>query len=484
MNETEARKTLLLRAFEAPLTAPWTEADRDWASRQALLKVGSQASPDRLIATRAGFAAERLAEREPAVGAALGATAQHAGLGALLLVVAFAAGVGLDSLGAQGRIEILSPPLLALLVWNLAVYLWLIGMAVRPRSMRTPREARTALPKSGNSGKSPNNTVKRGGWLRTLIPERWRRGASNRLPALARFAADWATRGEALRYARLVALLHAGAALLALGALASLYLRGLVFEFRAGWDSTFLDANAVHALAAVLYGPASIVSGIALPGADEIARLRFAHSTGENAALWIHLQALTVAGAIVLPRVVLSAVAKTRASHLARRFPLSLTDAYYRRLLPRPAEGVPVCVLPYSYQFPETRLGALQLAIEEKTGERVVLEVADSVAPGSEDEPELLLPPEAADAHALVALFPLTATPERETHGAFVHALSAHHPVGTPLRVLVDETDFRTRFGVEGEQRQAQRREAWRRLLADEGLEPEFVDLTPTAIRQ
>ena len=36
MNESEACNTLLVRAFEAPLAAPWTETDRDWASREAL----------------------------------------------------------------------------------------------------------------------------------------------------------------------------------------------------------------------------------------------------------------------------------------------------------------------------------------------------------------------------------------------------------------------------------------------------------------
>lgn len=480
MNETDARKTLLLHAFEAPLTAPWTGIDRDWASREALLELGSQASPDRLIATRAALGVERLAEREPAVSAALAASARHPGRDALLLAAALAAGVALDSLGTQGRIEILSPPLLALLAWNLVVYLGLIAIAARAAPVRKPLEPIA----SRRSDKPQGSALTNGYGLRMLIPERWRRSAPNGQPALARFAADWTTRGQALRNARFVALLHAGAALLALGALASLYLRGLVFEFRAGWDSTFLDANAVHALAAVLYGPASVVGGIALPGADEIAHLRFAHGAGENAARWIHLQALTIAGAIVLPRAVLGAFASARAIHLARRFPLPLTDANYRRLLPLPADGVPVCVLPYSFQFPVARHAALQLAIEQQTGERVVLEVADSVTPGREDEPGTLLPPEAADAQLLVALFPLTATPERETHGAFARTLSAHPVGGTPLRVLVDETDFRTRFGAEGEERRTQRRDAWRRMLADEGLEPEFVDLTSTANSQ
>ena len=58
-----------------------------------------------------------------------------------------------------------------------------------------------------------------------------------------------------------------------------------------------------------------------------------------------------------------------------------------------------------------------------------------------------------------------------------MHALAGRHAAHAPLRVLVDETDFRSRFGPAGEARRAQRRDAWRRLLADEGLEPAFVDL-------
>jgi hypothetical protein len=46
------------------------------------------------------------------------------------------------------------------------------------------------------------------------------------------------------------------------------------------------------------------------------------------------------------------------------------------------------------------------------------------------------------------------------------------------LRVWVDETDFRAHFGASGEERRAERRDAWRRMLSDEGLEPEFVDFT------
>jgi hypothetical protein len=457
MNESEARRTLLVRAFEAPLTAPWTEADRDWASREARQREGAQAVPERLIATRAALASQRLSERDPAAAAALAATAPHAGFGALLLLAAFATGVALDSLGALGRIEILSPPLLALLAWNLGVYLWLL----------VAHFGSAAKPDRRSHFKAP-------AWLVRF----WRGEARGRSPALARFAADWASRSGPMQQARVIALLHAGAALLALGALASLYLRGTVFEFRAGWDSTFFDAGAVHAIAAALYGPASFASGIAIPNAEDIALLRFAHGNGGNAAQWIHLQALTVAGAIVLPRVVLGALARARAQRLAREFPLPLTDSYYRRLLPRPTEGVPVCVLPYSYHFPEARLPALRALIEQQLAARAALEVADSLPPGAEDDLDALLPPEAADAQSLIALFALTATPEHETHGAFVRALAARAGDGARLQVMVDETDFRARFGADGGGRLAQRRDAWRRLLDDAGVEAQFVDLS------
>ena len=458
MNENEARQTLLVRAFEAPLADPWTEADRDWASREARQREGSQAAPERLIASRAALASQRLAQRDPAVATALAATAPHPGLGALLLVAAFAAGVALDSLGAQGRIEILSPPLFGLLVWNLGVYLLLFVGHLRS----------AARPERRLPFKPP-------AWLARL----WRGDTGGRSPALKRFVADWAHRSRPLQLARTVALLHAGAALLALGALASLYLRGMVFEFRAGWDSTFLDAGAIHAIAAALYGPASFASGIAIPGADEIAQLRFAHGSGGDAARWIHLQAITVAGAIVLPRVILGAVAHARAEGLARHFPLTLTDSYYRRLLPRPSAGVPVCVLPYSYQFPEARIPALRALIEQQLAAPAALEVADSLPSGAEDDLASLLPPEAADAQSLIALFALTATPEHETHGAFVRALAARAGDGARLQVMVDETDFRARFGAAGD-RLSQRRDAWRRLLEDAGVEAQFIDLDVT----
>jgi hypothetical protein len=82
----------------------------------------------------------------------------------------------------------------------------------------------------------------------------------------------------------------------------------------------------------------------------------------------------------------------------------------------------------------------------------------------------------------VVALFALTATPERETHGAFLRALASR--VGPPdgLAVMVDESGFRQRLaGAMLAERLAQRRAAWQALVASQGLSARFVDLSPPA---
>jgi hypothetical protein len=73
-------------------------------------------------------------------------------------------------------------------------------------------------------------------------------------------------------------------------------------------------------------------------------------------------------------------------------------------------------------------------------------------------------------------VFPLTATPEREHHGAFLRALDAQAGRERVL-ALVDESGFRQRFGAEAQARLVQRRAAWEAVLSAEGHEPVFADL-------
>ena len=72
--------------------------------------------------------------------------------------------------------------------------------------------------------------------------------------AVRRFAADWSEAAAPLLGRHLRRWLHLGAAAVAAGLIAGLYLRGLVLRYEAGWESTFLDPPQVKALIDLLFG--------------------------------------------------------------------------------------------------------------------------------------------------------------------------------------------------------------------------------------
>jgi hypothetical protein len=293
---------------------------------------------------------------------------------------------------------------------------------------------------------------------------------------LAPFVRDWARTSTPLTVARVARLLHLSAFAFALGAIAALYLRGLVFEFRAGWESTFLGPTEVHRLLSFVLGPASRLSGIAIPDAQHVETLQFAAGPGENAAPWLHLYAWTIALFILVPRGVLALGTWLVQRRLERRLPLPLDDAYFQRLLRAfKGEHAAVRVMPYSYQLaPQSTLGLREI-VTRVFGPKAEVSIASSVAFGEEDTlPADLVP---ATGIALAAtLFSLTATPEAENHGTFVAAVTAALTPGTPLIALIDEAGFRQRFAGQPA-RLEERRSTWRQMLAAQNVEPVFVDL-------
>ncbi|MBA3625888.1 MAG: DUF2868 domain-containing protein [Methylibium sp.] len=468
MNEAEARRVLLVRAFETPPAAPWSEADAAWASREALQSLGEQAPPQALLAQRAALASARLGEREPAIAHVLSASQGRASLVWAFLLLAVLAGLALDAVGSGERINILAPPFAALIAWNVAVYAVLAARALR----RHRPEARTS---------PPAGSVQRAiaGWTHALAGRVARR---RKLPALAAFARDWALLGSPLHTQRVACILHGAAVAIAIGALASLYLRGLAFEYRAGWDSTFLSVEQVHRVLSVALWPALQLTGQALPDTEQLAALRFSLGGGGNAARWIHLIAVTVGLFVLLPRALLAGWAGWRAHHLAEHFPLSLDTPYFLRLMrTHSGEGLAVQVLPYSYHLPPENARGLAALLTHSLGEGVELRLADALPWGGEDDMDPEPPPATAERHPpdmLLPLFALSATPQRDTHGAFLQTLRAR-PNGAHLRlVLIDESGLRRRYSAaDAPQRLAQRRSTWHKMLADLGLAALFIDL-------
>src|SRR5690606_18566545 len=105
-----------------PPHGAWTDEDRDWASRAAAEVEGERASTETFVARRARLAVERLAARDRGVQRLMRALTWRPWVGWALALAALAAGVAADAIGAGQRINVLAPPVLALVAWNLVVY--------------------------------------------------------------------------------------------------------------------------------------------------------------------------------------------------------------------------------------------------------------------------------------------------------------------------------------------------------------------------
>ncbi len=463
MNEATARDLLLVRAVETADDArtAWTDADRAWASRAAAEITGSDVAPETYLARRAALAVERLRERYPSIRRTLRAVSWRPWVAPALALLAFALGLATDYLGPSKRINILAFPLLALLAWNVAVYAMIVVRGVWGLVSARGRML----------GPLARAVARLGGG----VP---RTAAAREAPiaaALGAFAAEWARAAAPLTAARVARSLHLAAFAFALGAVAGLYVRGLVLEYSAGWESTFLNAETVLRVLAFVLGPGSALTGIPLADAARLEALRFGAGPGESAAPWIHLYAATVTLVVLVPRLALGLGTWLVERRLAGRLPVALEEPYFRRLtrsLGR--EPARVRIIPYSYQLAPRAVLGLQAIAARLFGTNVEVGVAPEVAWGGEDElPADLLP--SGPLALAVVVFGLAATPEPENHGAFIRAVTAR-AAGAAVIGVVDESAFLRRF-ADAPARLAERREAWRELLTGHGLAPVFVDL-------
>src|SRR5262245_34620492 len=337
MNESAAREAVLVRAVETTDAgrAVWSNDDRAWATRATAEITGGDAVPDAYIARRASLAVERLQSRHPAFGRALRAVTWRPWIAPVLALAAFALGVAADQIGPTHRVNVLAFPLLGLLLWNVAVYVLIAvrgvwgllsprGRALGPLARTLARLGR-AVPGEPGVPDAAVSTV------------------------LGVFFTEWARASAPLVAARIGRSLHDAAFALALGAIAGMYVRGLVLEYRAGWESTFIGAETVHSLLALVLGPASALTGIPVADVPRLEAMQFgAGGAGENAAPWIHLYAATIAIAVLLPRLLLALGTWLAERQLAARFPLALDDPYFARLTRQVGrEPARVRVVPY-----------------------------------------------------------------------------------------------------------------------------------------
>ena len=459
MNEPAAREVVMMRALETAdrAHAILSENDRRHATRIAKERAGWQASQagtqvtaDTFLQQRAGQVLQRTAERfaafTPLFQRSRAWNLFWCGLPAAALLIGFFT----DQITDPHRVDLLSVPLLLIMGWNLLVYAGMLAWPWLPFSglknahaggVRLLSLGRTNLPRK----------------LPSALPNAW----------LA-FTAEWAQLSRRLTLARLGRTLHLAAALFALGAVLSLYARGYVAQYSAGWESTFLDARQVHALLSALFMPALAVFPLQGFSLADIELLQFGPvpATPVGGARWVHLYAATLLLLVVLPRGLLGGVAHWQAWQGSRHFPLDLEQPYFRRLL-KTLGGAPgvLRVLPYSFAVDEVRGKGLGQLATGLLGEQARLMLRPPIAYGDEPGDALRdVKLNDADVSLTAVLFSLAATPEQENHGALLDHLV--HTSTRGIAVLVDESSYLDRVGVQagGQDRVAERVALWQQF--------------------
>jgi hypothetical protein len=456
MNEQTARDVVLVQAVETAdhKKEILSDDDRLYASRSArelaqwrAADRKTEVTGDDFLQQRAEQILKRLSERTPAFAGVIKRRHPLASLWWALPIIGLLLGAGLDRISDPHRVDLLSAPLLLIIGWNLLVYLGLLAWPFIPMRPRAPR--RLSLPRK----------------MPPVLST-----------ALLNFMREWSLLSAKLNSARLSRTVHLSAAMFAAGALISLYARGLLSQYAAGWESTFLDAGQVHSLLSWLFAPATALFHLQGFSLTEIEALRFPQTTAaEGGARWVHLYAATVLLLVVAPRLLLAAVYGWRATRLARRFPIDLEQPYFRKLSDGmgSAQGGMMRVLPYSFTVDEERhRGLAQLAVM-LFGERGRVMLRPSISYGEEPQHALR---DDADVTITAALFNLTATPEQENHGAFLDNLVRTAPRG--IAVLLDESAYLERMGPE---RLAERVALWREFCRHHRTTASVVNLLDPA---
>jgi hypothetical protein len=460
--ERDARALLFVRALE--------EADRDGivlaprdraAATRRAFEHGVARGTAPVLVDRARLLCGEVLKATPALARVVDPPRLRRGIVPLTIAVAAVTGVATNLWGPERHVSVLAFPLAGVLAWNLLVY---AGLAAKTLLVATRREPWAA---------ARDRLVSLGTWLDGLRPSpvaRWfGRDARSRVvaDAVARFHRLWIGTAAPLLAARARLVLHLGALSLAAGAVLGMYLAGIRFDYRATWESTWLDSGAVQGYVDIVLGPASRVLGIPVP---DVAPLR-APGAG-SAAPWIHLWAATIGLVVVVPRTALAVVETERARRLARRLPVDLDAGYYRRAVAAATgSGLTADVVYYSCEPASPLRTRLHALLQELAGARASIRERGMVAYGDRLE--------GIASSLVVVVFTLAQTPEPEVHGEFLERLQgAVEHAGATLLVVLESSSYRARVG--SDERVRERRGTWERLLRTRGLAAVELDEVAT----
>ena len=325
LDESSARRLVLVRAIEAadPQGRLFSEAEREQAEREALdasRQGGGRIDLPEYLQQRARRVLATVELRNPRLAALQQPESWRSMLLFALPLGACVLGMLLDRIDHPHQVNMLSPPLLGVLAWNVTVYLLLVVAAVWPRKRH-----------------------RRGGFERM---QRWvsglpvRAGRTGRLRAdvLARFHGQWLQATGAQQWLWGEQLLHLCAAGWALGLAVSIVLGGVVHEYRVGWESTLLDVQQVHALLATLFAPVVALLPFDAFSVADLQRMAFRSGAVigvEEARRWVWMYVALLFVVVMVPRMLLAGWTAWRRRRLGRAVRIDLRDPYFAQVLAR-----------------------------------------------------------------------------------------------------------------------------------------------------
>jgi hypothetical protein len=229
----------------------------------------------------------------------------------------------------------------------------------------------------------------------------------------------------------------------------------------------------------MVLGPAAALLHAVAPGAvpppeqlfalEHIERLRGHEASGE-AAIWIHLWAVTVLLVVAVPRVLLAWGAGWREQRLAHGLRPPLDEPYFLRILSvGRGAGMRVEVVPYGYRPTPPVAERIRALLLDLFGSRTLFHAADPVGYG-----ETLAPtaPDPGQSTCIAVVVSLAQSPEPEVHGELLETLRDRMeaaPGDARVLLLLDEDPYRERLEPDAP-RLAERRRAWERLASDAGV--------------
>ncbi|HEY0824756.1 MAG TPA: DUF2868 domain-containing protein [Ramlibacter sp.] len=326
LDEARARQLVLVRAIEDVDTQGklLSEVEREQLEREALesSRQGSGGSIDfgDYLQQRARRMLAAVENRNPRIAALQDREPWRPWLMAGLPLAACLLGAAIDRVDNPQQVNMLSPALLGVLAWNLAVYLLLVLTSVLPAAW---------------NARAPWAGLQR--WI-AGVPGPGRRTGRLRADVLARFQQHWWQAAGSQQWLWWKQLLHLSAAAWGLGLAFSIVLGGIVREYRVGWESTLLGVEQVHAFLSVLFAP--VVALLPFEGFSVADLERMAFRSGAQVGLdearrWVWMYVALLLLVVVLPRVLLAGWTAWQRRRRARVLRIDLRDAYFVQVLSR-----------------------------------------------------------------------------------------------------------------------------------------------------